>query len=149
MQGMDSLSAVPWTKATVEAFVTRFEQCRVSKQEWTHEGHLVAGFWYVHTLGREAALQKMRMAIRRHNDAVGTPNTETGGYHETITCLFLNGIDEHIQRQAHLTFESSLATLLASSMASSAWPLARYSKERLFSVEARRGWVEPDLSQEG
>jgi hypothetical protein len=26
------------------------------------------------------------------------------------------------------------------------WPLRFYSAQRLFSVEARRGWVEPDLA---
>lgn len=137
-----------WTREAAEALVTRFEQCRVSKQEWTHEAHLVAGFWYVHALGQQAALQKMRVAIRRHNEAVGTPNSDTGGYHETITRLFLTEMDRHVQSDAGLTFESCLARLLASPMASSAWPLKFYTRERLFSVEARRGWVEPDLPQE-
>jgi hypothetical protein len=137
----------PWSESAVTAFAARFEQCRVSKQEWTHEAHLVTGFWYVRTLGPDGALQKMRTTIRRHNEAVGTPNTDTGGYHETLTRLYLGAIDQHIQRNAALTFESCLAKLLASPMASSAWPLTHYTKERLFSVDARKVWLEPDLSQ--
>ena len=36
--------------------------------------------------------------------------------------------------------------LLASEMAPRDWPLRLYSRELLFSVAARRGWVEPDLT---
>jgi len=35
--------------------------------------------------------------------------------------------------------------LLASKLTDSRWPLRFYSQQRLFSVEARRQWVEPDL----
>jgi len=138
-----------WSRDAAQALVERFEQCRMSKAEWTHEAHLVAGFWYVHTLGRAAALERMRLGIRRHNEAVGTPNTDSGGYHETITRLYLWHMERHIQCEAALGFEASLAGLLASPMAGSTWPLTFYTKERLFSVEARRGWVEPDLQQGG
>jgi hypothetical protein len=31
-------------------------------------------------------------------------------------------------------------------MGSRDWPLRFWSKERLFSVDARRAWVEPDLA---
>ena len=36
-------------------------------------------------------------------------------------------------------------TLLLSPQDRREWPLGFYSRERLFSVEARLGWVEPDL----
>jgi len=39
----------------------------------------------------------------------------------------------------------SFGRLLASPVADRAWPLSFYSRERLFSVAARREWVEPDL----
>jgi len=35
--------------------------------------------------------------------------------------------------------------LMAGPLGRSDWPLAYWSKARLFSVEARRGWVEPDV----
>jgi hypothetical protein len=36
--------------------------------------------------------------------------------------------------------------LLLSPMGSRDWPLRFYSQERLFSVEARRAWVPPDVA---
>jgi hypothetical protein len=133
------------TREQVAAFIAEFEGCRLSKLQWTHQAHLTAGFWYVSQLGAAAALEVIRGNIRRHNESVGTPNTDTGGYHEAITRLYLSAIEQHIRAHSHLTFEASLQAMLQSELGSSAWPLTYYSREQLFSVAARRGWVEPDL----
>jgi hypothetical protein len=133
------------TREEVAAFIAGFEGCRLSKQQWTHQAHLTAGFWYLTQFGQPAALETIRRNIRRHNESVGTPNTDTGGYHETITLLYLSGIERHIRAHLGLSFEASLQALLESELGSSAWPLQYYSRERLFSLAARRGWVDPDL----
>ena len=134
------------TRDEVAAFIAGFEGCRLSKQQWTHQAHLTAGFWYLTQLGQAEALETIRRNIRRHNESVGTPNTDTGGYHETITRLYLawpsTGTSARIST---MSFEASLQALLDSELGSSAWPLTYYSRERLFSVAARRDWVEPDL----
>ncbi len=77
--GYTAAMHTPLTYASVEVLMTRFEASQVAEKEWTHEAHLVAGYWYVRKLGTDAAL-------------------------------------------------------------------TRYSRGRLFSVQARRGWVEPDLA---
>jgi hypothetical protein len=59
--------------------------------------------------------------------------------------LYLTVIAGHKQRHRGLPFESSLKLLLASPLADSKWPLLYYTPERLFSVQARRVWIEPDL----
>jgi hypothetical protein len=133
------------TREQVAAFIAGFEACQLTKQQWTHQAHLIAGFWYVAQFGGAEALPVIRRNIRRHNESVGTPNTDTGGYHESITRLYLMAIDRHIRAHRHMSFEASLQALLASELGSSTWPLTYYSRDRLFSVDARRGWVEPDL----
>lgn len=75
-----------------------------------------------------------------------TPNTDSSGYHETITRLYLLGIARHHALHAAVSFDESLALLLASPLGESAWPLQFYTRGRLFSVEARRNWIEPDLA---
>jgi hypothetical protein len=132
------------THGEVAAFIAEFEALRLSKQQWTHHAHLTAGFWYL-TTEPSTALEIIRRNIRAHNESVGTPNTDTGGYHESITRLFLAGIAAHIAAHRDAPFEESLRLLLASELGQSGWPLTFYSRERLFSVAARRGWVEPDL----
>jgi hypothetical protein len=134
------------TRQEVADFIALFEDGTLPRARWTHRGHLTAGFWYLTLHPLAVALSTMRVRIRRHNEAVGTPNTDSSGYHETITRLFLIGISAHIARHAELRFEQSLAALLASELVESRWPLRFYSQELLFSAEARRQWVEPDLA---
>jgi hypothetical protein len=133
------------TGGEVAAFIAEFEACRLSKQQWTHQAHLIAGYWYLRQEEPAAALDVVRRNIRRHNESVGTANTDAGGYHETITRLYLWAIGRHIRTHQDQSFSASLQALLDSELGSSAWPLTYYSRERLFSVAARRGWVEPDL----
>lgn len=133
------------THEEVADFIALFEDGVLPRARWTHRGHLTAGFWYLTLHPLAVALSTMRVRIRRHNEAVGTPNTDSSGYHETITRLYLLGIGAHVVRHADLRFEQSLAALLSSPLTDSRWPLRFYSEERLFSVEARRQWVEPDL----
>jgi hypothetical protein len=133
------------TRSDVESFILEFEAGRLPKSRWTHEAHLVAGFWYTLMLGSSSALTTIRARIQRHNESVGTPNTDSSGYHETITRLYMSAIAGHVSRCRSATFEESLALLLASPMSDSEWPLAYYTRERLFSVEARRHWVQPDV----
>jgi hypothetical protein len=134
------------TRSDLQAFIREFEAGRLSKDRWTHQAHLAAGFWYSWTLNPDAALATMRVCIRRHNESVGTPNTDSSGYHETITRLYMRAIAAHVARYERAAFEESIADLLASALSDSSWPLRYYSRARLFSVEARREWVEPDLT---
>jgi hypothetical protein len=133
------------TREEVAAFIVRFEACQLSKQQWTHQAHLTAGFWYLTRFDRAEALEVIRRNIRRHNESVGTANTDTGGYHESITRLYLHAIYRYIRAHQDQSFAASLQALLDSELGSSTWPLTYYSRERLFSVAARRDWVEPDL----
>jgi hypothetical protein len=132
-------------RSDVESFISEFELGCLPKHRWTHEAHVVAGFWYTWTVGHDMALATIRTGIKRHNEAAGTPNTDSSGYHETITRLYMNAIAKHVRQYKSASFEEALTALLLSPMTENTWPLRYFSRERLFSVEARRTWVEPDL----
>jgi hypothetical protein len=73
-------------------------------------------------------------------------NSDTEGYHETITRVFLRGVrlfleDADVSDPLH----ELVNELLTSPVGRRDWPLRFYSPQRLFSVEARRHLVEPDL----
>jgi hypothetical protein len=137
--------AVPLAAADVAAFIAEFEARCLPKSRWTHQAHLLVGLWYLWRHPPDEALAIVRERIRAHNEAVGTPNTDDSGYHETITRLYLGGIAAHRQRHGEAEFGDCLRQLLRSPLADSGWPLQFYTRERLFSVAARRHWVEPDL----
>ncbi|HEY7376107.1 MAG TPA: hypothetical protein VIF57_28355, partial [Polyangia bacterium] len=80
------------------------------------------------------------------NGAHGTVNSDTRGYHETITCVYVRLLDAFLRgRPDGEPLDDAVAVLLAGPLAARDVVLRHYSRERLFSVEARRGWVEPDL----
>lgn len=128
-----------------EAFIHEFEACKLPRARWTHAAHLAVGFWYLWHHPPGEALRLVRERISLHNEGVGTANTDTGGYHETITRAYLHGIAEHRSRHRTTPPLDALLLLQASPLGSSDWLLQHYSRDRLFSVQARRGWVEPDL----
>ena len=82
-----------------------------------------------------------------YNVAVGGVNDDTSGYHETITQAYLAAIRAFVAAlPAGIADSQAVACLLATPMGDKTWPLTFWSRERLFSVQARRGWVEPDLA---
>jgi hypothetical protein len=131
-------------ESRVAPFVRDFEAGLIPKYLWTHRAHLIAGFWY-QTRHPTDSLDRMRTGIRHHNEAVGTLNSSSSGYHESITRLYLAAIRAHIGQYPAMSFADSLAKLLDSPVADSQWPLQHYSAGRLFSAAARLQWVEPDL----
>ena len=68
------------------------------KAAWTHEAHVAIGACYVLRYG-ESAVNELRRGIKRHNAAVGTVDTPTSGYHETLTC-FWAGVVSRLVRGA-------------------------------------------------
>jgi hypothetical protein len=120
------------------------------KAEWTHEAHLAACLWLVRERPDIVPERDLPGIISAYNVAVGGKNTDTGGYHETLTQLYVKGVRAFVATlPAACTLTDAVNSLLASDMAPRDWPLRLYSRERLFSVEARRGWVAPDLDQAG
>jgi hypothetical protein len=133
----------------IAAFIRDFEARRLPKSRWTHQAHLLVGLWYLSRHEPAEALAIVRERIRAHNESVGTANTDDSGYHETITRLYLDAIAAHRARNDAASFAESLQQLLASPLADSSWPLKYYTRQRLFSVAARRHWLEPDRNPQG
>jgi hypothetical protein len=116
------------------------------RPEWTHEAHLAATTYLLlrrPNIDVDAELPKL---IRRYNESVGGVNSDTQGYHETITRLFLSGVRLFLsEADPSEPLHELVNALLLSAMGRRDWSLRFYSPERLFSVEARKHFVEPDL----
>jgi hypothetical protein len=114
------------------------------KAEWTHAAHFAAALWLLRDRG-DAAFRDMPMLIRAYNESTGVANTDSSGYHETITLASLRLARAWLLERPGKALQASLAELLASAHGRSDWLLAHWSRQRLFSVAARRAWVDPDL----
>ena len=117
------------------------------REEWTHEAHLAATTYLVLKHPEIDLDAEIRSIISRYNESVGGVNSDTEGYHDTITRAFLRGIRLFLEEaDRSRPIHELVNELLMSPMGRRDWPLRFWSKERLMSVEARRGWVEPDLA---
>lgn len=116
------------------------------REDWTHEAHLAACAWIVRMRPDIAPERDLPAIIAAYNEAVGGVNDDTQGYHETITQCFIRAVRLHLARAGQADLLTLVNGLLAAPEGQRDWPLAFYSRALLFSVAARRGWVEPDLA---
>ena len=123
----------------------RFLAHTLPKSEWTHEAHLSTCAWLILEQPDIAPERDQPDLIRGYNESVGGVNDATQGYHETITQLFIRAVRAHVATTEGLVLHVRVNALLQASQGRRDWPLRFYSKERLFSREARLGWMEPDL----
>jgi len=79
-----------------ERIARALSDCALPKLEWTHHAHLRAGLWHVLEYGPVAALDLLRQRISVYNESVGTANTDSSGYHETLTRFYVVVIDQFL-----------------------------------------------------
>jgi hypothetical protein len=134
------------TDAEIDAIAAGVVDRTLPKPAWTHAAHFAAALWLLRHRGLEATLAEMPDLIRRYNEATGVPNTDTDGYHETITLASIRaGWSVLAAHPPDAPLCEVASALLAGPFGGSRWPLAYWSGELLFTPLARRTWVEPDL----
>ncbi len=117
----------------------------LAKSLWTHAAHVAVAACLAYEHAPDAALNLTRAGIIRHNESVGTANTETSGYHETLT-RFWSGIIGNFVRAGN--FPTRLEAVRAA--------VNRFGEDRgifrlFYSFDvvndrrARREWLPPDL----
>ncbi|MFS2002611.1 hypothetical protein ACEN9F_03200 [Duganella sp. CT11-25] len=115
------------------------------KAEWTHAAHLAAAAWLIAACPQLDPARDMPGIIRAYNETSGVANTDTGGYHDTITQASLLAVRDFLSRQPPGTpLHVACERLIASPYGSKTWLLEYWTPEMLFSKEARRSWLAPD-----
>jgi len=112
--------------------------------EWTHGAHFAATVYLLRVRPDIDLDRLMPGIIWRYNAAVGRPNSDQRGYHETITRFYLAAVRAFLAREPGGGLGETISRLTESSFGQRAFPLRYWSPEVLGSVEARRVWVEPD-----
>lgn len=114
------------------------------REEWTHEAHLAACLWLVRDRPDIDVEPDLPAIIRGYNESVGGVNDDTQGYHETLTQFYIATVRAHHAETTRLPLCDAVNALLQSERGKRDWPLRFYSREKLFSVEARHMHVQPD-----
>ncbi|EGF79124.1 hypothetical protein BATDEDRAFT_90155 [Batrachochytrium dendrobatidis JAM81] len=131
-----------------EVFLDAFEKGTLSFDEWTHRAHLRMAWNYL----REAdgcldkAIPRVKEGIFRYN-AANIQRVKTG-YNETITIFFLNLVVKAVDADKKLDGDNSdFLDFLGRHPHLEEFEIIfkYYSKERLYSSEAKAAFVSPDL----
>jgi hypothetical protein len=120
--------------------------CTLPRPSWTHAAHLAAAV-YVLTRRRELdPVEELPRLIRAYNAVIGAAEDGLRGYHETITQFHIQAVRHFLSRVAPDRGLAEICNLLvASPFGRRDFALSFYSPGRLFSLEAKRRFIEPDL----
>lgn len=129
----------------VLVLVESFENATISREEWKHREHLVVALYYVAHFDLDAATEMMRRGILRLLEhGFGVDLEKDMPYHETLTVFWMNAVHAFWIDHKHLPL-ADIANEIAESL-DKEHPLKFYTRELLFSDEARGRFVEPDLA---
>jgi hypothetical protein len=126
----------------IYSLVRAFEAAAVSRDEWKHAEHLVVALYYVSRFDLEAAIEKMRSGIfNLLANGFGVDLTQEMPYHETLTVFWMRTVSDFLGSKKGAFLPETTKELVAKF--DKDYPLRFYSRERLFSDEARAGFIEP------
>jgi hypothetical protein len=133
----------------VAGLVSEFETGALPHARWKHREHLTIALWYLSRLDEAEATDRIRDGILFLNTCHGTPNTDTRGYHETLTRFWIGVVVKFLKESDAERSELELANQLIEAYADRGglWR-EYYSFDLLKSVESRRRWIEPDVRPE-
>lgn len=127
---------VPKEMSHAEMF-DRFVNGRLGLKEWTHEAHLITTWVALRDRTPAETLAFLRHAIQTHNCGIGITNDDASGYHETLTVYYVTAVHQAAAPSPEALYDIATCGRKAA--------LEFWSRDVLFSVEARRRWVEPNL----
>ena len=131
------------TEAEIEAVVRGFESCSTEKSEFLHASHLTVTVWYLNRLSLEQATEQMRASLFRFIDHYGI----VGKYNETLTVFWMKVVRRRLDELDPTGSLLEATNAVVKALGDSHLVFEYYSKELLWSEEARRVWLEPDLKE--
>ncbi len=129
------------TNTDIENVVRAFETCETGKDDFKHPDHLAVAVWYLETMEREAALDRMRSSLMRFLDHHEVDRKQ---YNETITVFWIEMVARQLNGMGPEIALVDKCNDVVETM-SNKLMLEYYSPERLWSDEARMTFVSPDL----
>jgi hypothetical protein len=134
-----------WTEDSLGALLEAFLDRTLPAEQWTHHAHLLVGTMLARRLPQAELLPFLRQAISSYNLASGGQNTDSAGYHESITAFYASVLGVYARRTAHLPMAEAGRRLLESPLEDRKVVLRAYQPETLKTVAARLGYAAPDV----
>lgn len=123
--------------------VSAFENATIARDKWKHAEHLTVALHYLTLHDIETATEKVRSGIFKLLDAFGIDLTKEMPYHETLTVFWMRTVADFNASKNGASLLDRANELVANYDRD--YPLRFYSREYLFSDEARMKFVKGDL----
>ena len=94
----------------IESVVRGFETCQTRASEFKHRDHLIVAVWYLHNLGREAALRRMREGLLRF---LAHHQVDPKKYSEEITRFWIERIAGRLDELGNISIVEKCNAVLA------------------------------------
>ena len=78
----------------IERLVREFESCAIAAADFHHREHLVVAVWYLQTLSRSEAVNRMRAGLLRFLDHHGVDRKK---YSEDVTVFWVDAVATHLE----------------------------------------------------
>jgi hypothetical protein len=122
--------------------IRTFEDATINRDTWKHAEHLTVALHYVSLFDIETATEKMRSGIFKLLGVFGVDLTKEMPYHETLTVFWMRTVAEfNAGKNGHSLIDKANELV---AIYDKDWPLRFYTREFLFSDEARARFVEGD-----
>ncbi len=122
-----------------------FESATLPHDRWRHGEHLTVAMHYAMHNNFDEALNKMRSGILKLNDFHGVVTANERGYHETLTVIWARAVFDFVKANQGKPMLETANEIIEKF--DKDYPLRFYSREVLFSVEARNNFIEADRSE--
>ena len=127
----------------VLAVVRSFEDGTISRNEWKHAEHLTVALYYLSNHDIKTASDKMRSGILNLLRSFGVDLLEEMPYHETLTVFWIRTLAEFNESKNGSCLVDKANEVV--DIYNKDLPLKFYSRNYLFSDEARARFIESDL----
>jgi len=129
----------------IEALVNAFEDASIARGVWKHAEHLVVALYYVDKFDFDTASKKMRDGLLHLlMEGFKVDLTKEMPYHETLTVFWMRTVSEFACENTDLSLTDKANGLIE--RFDKDYPLRFYTRDRLFSDEARARFIDPDLA---
>ena len=131
-----------YSLSEIEAVIEGFESCITPKDDFTHLKHLTVAVFYLYDSNERKATDRMRTGLLRFLNHHGVGEAK---FHETLTVFWIKILRTFVLQLPPKTSLLEMTNRSLEHFSNSRVVFDYYDEKRLFSDEARQGWIAPDL----
>ncbi|MCW3075768.1 MAG: hypothetical protein JWO32_377 [Bacteroidetes bacterium] len=131
----------PHFELSDEEFESKFRNCTISAEIFSHEAHLRLSWIHITKYGLVSAIQNICIQLKAFVDFAG----EKDKYNKTLTVAAIKVVNHFIKKSNSLTFESFISEFPRLKFNFKDLMNQHYRLDIFNSVEAKIKFIEPDL----